>query len=66
MTEVLEAGWIDAWEEAGTGPGYTSNAANPRYRIDWILHTTDLSATGAEVLDSQASDHFAVAVTISR
>lgn len=66
VTEVLDAGWVDAWEEAGTGPGFTSNAANPRYRIDWILHTRDLKASDAEVLESQASDHFAVAATIDR
>ncbi|MDH3517477.1 MAG: endonuclease/exonuclease/phosphatase family protein [Acidimicrobiia bacterium] len=64
VTETLEAGWTDAWEESGLGDGFTANAANPRYRIDWILHTGDLTATDAIVIESQASDHFAVAATL--
>ncbi len=66
VEEVLAAGWVDSWVEAGSGPGFTANAANPRHRIDWILHTTDLVATDAVVIDSQASDHFTVAATIGR
>lgn len=66
VTEVLDAGWVDAWAEAGSGPGYTANAANPRHRIDWILHTPDLVAAAASVIESQASDHFAVATTVRR
>ncbi len=66
VMEVLDAGFVDAWEQAGSGPGYTSNAANPRHRIDWILHTADLRATDAVVIESMASDHFAVAATLLR
>ncbi len=66
VTEVLDAGWVDAWEEAGSGPGYTANAADPQHRIDWIFHTPDLAATDAAVIESQASDHFAVAATLRR
>ncbi len=60
MEELLAAGWIDSWAEAGRGDGFTANAADPRYRIDWILHTPDLAAVDAGVFLSQASDHFAV------
>ncbi len=66
VTEVLDAGWVDAWEEAGSGPGYTANAADPQHRIDWILHTPDLVATDAAVIESTASDHFPVAATLRR
>ncbi len=60
MEDVLAAGWVDSWAEAGQGDGFTAGAADPRYRIDWILHTPDLSAVDAGVFQSQASDHFAV------
>lgn len=62
--ELLAAGWIDSWEEAGVGEGFTSNAVNPQYRIDYIFHTPDLVAVDAGVIPSRASDHFAVAADI--
>lgn len=65
IQEVLDAGWVDSWAEAGSGPGYTSNAADPRYRIDYIFHTPDLEATGVQVIQSQASDHFAVVADLA-
>ncbi len=65
MDKVLEVGFEDSWANAGIGDGFTSNAANPKHRIDWIFHTSDLVASDAEVIHSQASDHFPVAVTIS-
>jgi endonuclease/exonuclease/phosphatase family metal-dependent hydrolase len=65
MNELIAAGWVDAWEEAGSGPGYTSDAVNPRYRIDWILHTPDLRALDAGVIQSLASDHYAVVSDIA-
>jgi len=66
VMEFLDAGWVDAWTEAGTGSGFTANAADPRYRIDYVFHTTDMSAVNAEVIDSQASDHFAVVADLTR
>lgn len=65
VQQLLDAGFVDAWAEAGDGPGLTANAADPQHRIDWIVHTEDLVADDAEVILSQASDHFAVAATIS-
>jgi endonuclease/exonuclease/phosphatase family metal-dependent hydrolase len=66
VVELGEAGWVDAWAEAGEGPGHTANAADPRYRIDYVLHTDDLTTVMAEVIDSQASDHFAVVAELER
>lgn len=60
IDEILDAGWIDSWVEAGTGDGFTANAADPRYRIDYVFHTPDLVAADVGVIPSQASDHFPV------
>lgn len=60
IDELLEAGWVDSWAVAGTGDGFTANAADPRYRIDYVFHTPDLNTERVEVVESQASDHFAV------
>ncbi len=64
IEELLVAGWVDAWAEAGEGDGFTSNARDPRFRIDYIFHTPDLAALDAGVIQSRASDHFAVAADI--
>lgn len=65
VDELLDAGWVDSWAEAGSGDGYTSNAADPRHRIDYVLHTPDLTAASVEVIESQASDHFAVVADLT-
>jgi endonuclease/exonuclease/phosphatase family metal-dependent hydrolase len=52
---LLDAGLQDAWAEAGKGE---------RPPIDWIFHTADLAAREAAEIDSPASDHFAVVVTL--
>lgn len=57
---LLDAGWLDVWDEAGVGDGFTSNSVDPRYRIDYIFHTGDMAATDAGVIQSLASDHLAV------
>lgn len=64
IEELLSAGWVDAWVEAGEGEGLTSSAIEPQYRIDYIFHTPDLIAVDAGVIRSRASDHFAVAADI--
>jgi endonuclease/exonuclease/phosphatase family metal-dependent hydrolase len=63
--ELLAAGWVDVWSEAGSGDGFTANAAEPRYRIDYVFHTPDLATVEVEVIESQASDHFAVVADLS-
>lgn len=65
MTALYEAGFVDVWDTVGTGEGFTANAADPDVRIDYILHSPDLRATSAEVIRSQASDHFAVTAAIT-
>jgi endonuclease/exonuclease/phosphatase family metal-dependent hydrolase len=65
VEELLEAGWVDTWSEGGSGDGYTANAADPRFRIDYVFHTPDLTTIGVEVIESQASDHFAVVADLS-
>lgn len=65
VTELLDAGWVDSWAETGSGDGYTSNAADPRYRIDYVFHTPDLTTVSVEVIESQASDHFAVVADLT-
>lgn len=62
---ITSAGWVDTWAEAGSGDGFTSNAADPRYRIDYIFHTSDITATDVGVIQSTASDHFAVVADLS-
>jgi endonuclease/exonuclease/phosphatase family metal-dependent hydrolase len=64
MQRLAEAGLIDSWGQAGGGPGFTWPARDPYQRIDWIWHTADLSAASAEVIDSLASDHLPVLVTL--
>jgi endonuclease/exonuclease/phosphatase family metal-dependent hydrolase len=64
MQHLAEAGWIDSWEQAGTGPGFTYSARQPYQRIDWIWHTADLATQAVEVLPSLASDHLPVLATL--
>lgn len=66
VEELLDAGWGDTWAEAGSGDGFTSNAADPRHRIDYVLHTPDMTAVDVEVIDSRASDHLAVVAVLER
>ncbi len=53
-----------SWVEAGRGDGFTANARDPRYRIDYVFHTADLEASDAGVIRSEASDHFPVVVDL--
>jgi endonuclease/exonuclease/phosphatase family metal-dependent hydrolase len=64
MRQLAEAGLVDAWEEAGEGPGFTWPVRDPYQRIDWIWHTPDLSALQVVVIDSEASDHLPLVVTL--
>ena len=62
---LREAGLVDAFDAAGAEPpGYTSPAADPQRRIDYIWISEDLSAGAFVTRRSLASDHFAVAATI--
>lgn len=50
----------DSWVEAGSGPGYTYEAALPTKRIDFVLHSRGVHARHIEVLSTLASDHLPV------
>jgi endonuclease/exonuclease/phosphatase family metal-dependent hydrolase len=65
LEELLAAGWVDAWAQAGVGEGYTSDSADPRYRIDYVFHTPDLVAADAGVITSRASDHLPVVADLT-
>lgn len=64
MALLAQAGMVDAWNEAGTGPGYTYSAGDPVKRIDWLWHTPDLRVEEIEVLRTQVSDHMPVVATV--
>lgn len=64
--QLRERGLRDAWLECGAEPGLTYPAAEPRKRIDYLLIAESLRCTAATVLDSTASDHRPLLVTISR
>ena len=64
MKLIADAGLLDSWEEAGDGLGYTFDSRDPFQRIDWIWHTEDLIAVEVQVLQTQASDHMPVVVTL--
>jgi endonuclease/exonuclease/phosphatase family metal-dependent hydrolase len=60
----VQAGLLDSWMEAGEGDGLTWPADDPFERIDWVWHTPDLLATRAVKIESLASDHLPVLVTL--
>ncbi len=62
---VTGSGWVDSWEEAGMGEGFTSSSGNPQFRIDYVFHTSDLVAVDVGVFQSTASDHLPVIVDIA-
>lgn len=57
-------GLRDAWAECGKGDGFTFPAAEPVKRIDYLFLDGALRCTSAEVIDTQASDHRPVLVTV--
>ncbi|NNU27946.1 endonuclease/exonuclease/phosphatase family protein [Isoptericola sediminis] len=63
--EVLaDAGLVSAQDAAGDPAALTSPAAAPRYRVDWVFVSADLTVTSFEVLDVVASDHRPLLVTV--
>lgn len=65
MAGLLDAGFIDAWEDGGgEGTGATWHADEPVERIDYVLHTEDLSTERVELVVTSASDHRPVVATI--
>lgn len=64
MDLIAQAGLVDSWVEAGAGKGLSWPAIDPFERIDWIWHTPDLTALEAEIIQSTASDHLPLVVTL--
>jgi len=54
----------DTWLEAGVGPGYTYDAANPTKRIDYVLTSGGVVARTAAVATTDSSDHLPVVVDV--
>jgi endonuclease/exonuclease/phosphatase family metal-dependent hydrolase len=64
MDLIRQAGMIDSWGQAGVGEGLTWPSDTPIERIDWVWHSADLQALQAATLDTTASDHRPVIVTL--
>lgn len=65
IQRMLDAGFADAWAQCGEGDGLTYPAAKPVKRIDYLFLQAGLRCTSARVLESSASDHRPLLVTIS-
>jgi len=50
----------DAYEESGIGPGVTFNQSAFRFRIDHILHSSNIKAYEAAVDNVSYSDHYPI------
>jgi endonuclease/exonuclease/phosphatase family metal-dependent hydrolase len=61
---MLDAGLRDAWTECGQGDGFTYPTAAPVKRIDYLFLSQGLRCSSAQVLDSTASDHRPLLVTL--
>ena len=64
--KLRDAGLRDAWTECGHGDGLTYPAARPVKRIDYLFLTATLRCTDARVVETQASDHRPLLVTLRR
>ena len=53
----LDGALVDAFEESGRGLGHTYIGAFPSFRIDHIMHSPSLEASGFKTLPDELSDH---------
>jgi endonuclease/exonuclease/phosphatase family metal-dependent hydrolase len=60
--ELTRAGFIDAWNEQGKGPGYTMRPERPYKRIDYVLYVPGrgLTLNNIRVGDAGISDHMSL------
>jgi endonuclease/exonuclease/phosphatase family metal-dependent hydrolase len=63
--ETLTNELDDSFLEAGNGIGNTYIGAFPSFRIDYILHSVDFTATDYRTLEGEFSDHHAVTATLA-
>lgn len=54
----------DAFVESGSGIGNTYIGAFPSFRIDHIMHTSELQSSGFSTLPDELSDHHAVTAVV--
>jgi endonuclease/exonuclease/phosphatase (EEP) superfamily protein YafD len=66
IERVRALGLRDAWAECGQGDGFTYPASQPIKRIDYLFLDVSLTCTDARVIDTQASDHRPLLVTVAR
>jgi endonuclease/exonuclease/phosphatase family metal-dependent hydrolase len=64
QASIRNAGLRDAWLECGRGDGFTYPADVPIKRIDYVYLTGSATCTHAEVLETTASDHRPLLVTV--
>lgn len=64
IATMVRHGWRDAWSECGAGAELTYPANEPVKRIDYLFLPADVDCTGAHVLESTASDHRPMLVTL--
>lgn len=57
---MIAEGMKDAFREKGNGFGKTYNGIFPSFRIDYILHSEEISCDSFETLPEEFSDHNAV------
>lgn len=65
IAKVRGYGLRDAWAECGKGDGFTYPASKPIKRIDYLFLDGALRCTDATVIESQASDHRPLLVTVT-
>ncbi|NVN95477.1 MAG: endonuclease/exonuclease/phosphatase family protein [Bacteroidetes bacterium] len=61
---MVSANLKDAFIESGKGIGNTYNGKFPSFRIDYILHSNDFSASDFEVKKVDYSDHYPITARI--
>jgi len=61
---IRDAGLADVLDLAGIDPGYTFPSEDPKYRIDYIWLSPDLTAQEVVIPASEASDHMLVVATV--
>ena len=66
VDEARARGWRDAWEDCGSGTGFTYPAQDPARRIDYVFQGDGLACGEARVLPTTASDHRPLAVRLMR
>jgi endonuclease/exonuclease/phosphatase family metal-dependent hydrolase len=62
--KTLTSVWKDTWPEVGLGLGFTNPSLFPTSRIDYVLHTSTLTAKTAKTPSTLASDHLPLLTTL--